>query len=107
MNHIARRTFARMPFRSLSTIPSAAFFSEEEIAPRVLSVIRSIRSCPDTVTLTAAYAADLGFDSLDRKDLAGKFSDEFRVPLSTEDADLILTSVGATIKFFASHPKAR
>jgi acyl carrier protein len=93
--------------RSFSSAPSAAFFSEKEIEPRVMSVIQSIRSCPDNVVLSAAYATDLGFDSMIRKELVGKFSDEFRVPLSAEDADGILTTVGATVKFFASHSKTR
>ena len=94
---------------------------------RVASVIFSVKGAPATpasiphaVSTSSAKAssdygsllsgkslgADLGFDSLLRKNLLMQLSGEFCEPISSEEADNLL-DFNSIVTYFASHPKAR
>jgi acyl carrier protein len=94
--------------RSFSVaIPKESYLNEGEVTARVINVITSIRSSPPCVHPNSYYVRDLNFDSMIRNELVGKLSNEFCVPISDDVADSITISVAGTIKYFASHPKAR
>ena len=90
----------------LSSVPVNGFLTEEVVNKRVLDVVKSIKSCPEQLNNDSLYVADLGFDSLIRKELYNKLSDEFCVNLAEKEKDSLI-SVETTTKYFSSHPKAR
>ncbi len=96
----------RLGYRMMSDIPKAAFLSTTEVSSRVINVIKTLKYAPNNISDTANYSKDLDFDSGIMSDLMNKLSKEFCVAI---DADTVkkMTSVDATTKYFASHPKAR
>ncbi len=93
---VARRGFSSVP---------ATFLAADEVTSRVLGVMKSIKSVPPTVAPESSFA-ELGFDSLIRKDFWMKLEDEFCVEISSKDATAF-KSAGDAASFIAKHPKAR
>lgn len=91
---------------SMSSVPTAAYLDVQEVTERVTNVVKSIRSAPPTVDAGAYFVADLGFDSLIRKELNEKLADEFCVTVPAKDSELFI-SVASAIQYFSTHPKAR
>ena len=81
------------------------FLAVDEVTPRVLDVMRSIKSVPPTVAPEHSFA-ELGFDSLIRKDFWMKLEDEFCVEISSKDANAFKSASDA-VSFITKHPKAR
>ena len=92
--------------RSFSTVPAAAYLPTAQVTERVINIVKTIRSAPRTVEVSHHFVADMGFDSLIRKELATKLEEEFCVALAAKDADSLL-SVKAAVDYFSAHPKAR
>ena len=92
--------------RSFSTVPAAAYLPTAQVTERVINIVKSIRSAPRAVEISHHFVADMGFDSLIRKELSTKLEEEFCVTLAAKDADSLL-SVKAAVDYFSAHPKAR
>lgn len=89
-----------------SSAPQGSFLTAADVTARVLNVVKTIRSVPPTVSADAKFA-ELGFDSMIRKELWTKFEDEFCVEVPPQDAERAFVSVADVSKYFSSHPKAR
>ena len=107
--HKSTQTFVRSSYscRALSSLPAQAYLKEDEVIDRVLKVVKTIRYCPPDVSVKSTYAKDLNFDMLLRKELAGKLSAEFCVPLAEKDTEKMLISVESTVQYLIKHSKAR
>lgn len=92
--------------RYLSTAFQGAFLQRTEVESRVLQVLKSMPSVPPTVSPTAVFASDLEFDSIHRKELVEKLSQEFCVVVPAEAGNGFV-SVQSAVDFFAKHPKAK
>lgn len=94
--------------RSLSTtaVNPAGNLPKPDVLCRVVSVVASFRNAPKTVPTNAFFAADLGFDSMLRAQLADKLEEEFRVALPSGQIDSF-PSIENVVEYYASHPKAR
>ena len=90
--------------RSLSSVPGS-FLATEDVSERVLNVLKSIKSVPPTVETGHSFA-ELGFDSLIKKDFWTKLEDEFCVEISEKDATSFKSGADASA-FISKHPKAR
>ena len=90
---------------NFSTVPSAAFLPVSEVTVRVLNVVRSIRSTPQSLSENDHFVSDLGLDSLVRKTLNMKLNEEFCITPAKGAATHL--SVQDAISFFSQHPKAR
>ena len=108
MMHCVRRSLARHSLirHSSTAVPKGCYLPAGEVTERVLNVVKTIRSVPPTLATDAKFA-DMGFDSMIRKELWTKFEDEFCVEVPPKDADTVFVSVAAVSKYFSSHPKAR
>ena len=92
--------------RSFSTVPAAAYLPTAQVTERIINIVKTVRSAPRTVEISHHFVADMGFDSLIRKELTTKLEEEFCVSLTAKDADSLL-SVKAAVDYFSAHPKAR
>eukprot|EP01041_Mallomonas_annulata_P005297 gene5297-10591_t len=92
------------PLRRFSTRPSATYLSAAEVKTRVLDILQSFPSSPKVIGDNAHFVADLGFDSLLRRDVTSKLESEFCVSLS-KGANIV--DVQSAIQYFSTHPKAR
>ena len=101
-----RTVFLSKVARSLSTATTnpAGNLPKPDVLCRVVSVVASFRNAPKSVPTDAYFAADLGFDSLLRAQLADKLEEEFRVALPQIDN---FPSVESVVEYYASHAKAR
>lgn len=91
--------------RNASTVPTSSFLPTSEVSHRVTNVVKSIRSS-ESIGLDDNFSVDLGFDSLERKQLVAALANEFRVGLPQSNAENLI-SVNAAVKYFSEHPKAR
>ena len=108
-NLIGLRNLNNVPasgLRSFSNVPATAYLSEDVVSKRVFEIVKSIKSCPEDVSVDSLFVSDLGFDSLLRKELYDKLSDEFCVNLLEKEKDTLI-SVSSSIRYFSTHPKAR
>lgn len=96
---ISRRALSSAP---APAFPESAFLTVANVQERVLTVVRSMKGVPANTDVNAALVADLGFDSLKRRELSTKLSKEFCV--SGEPA---FSTVACAVKFYSKHPKAR
>ena len=101
-----RRVISQQARRAASSSSAASFLAAADVTARVLSVVKTIRSVPPTVSADAKFA-ELGFDSMVRKELWTKFEDEFCVEVPPHDAERVFVSVAEVSKYFSAHPKAR
>ena len=94
--------------RPVLNVFPGAFLSRDTVTERVIDVVQCFKlSRPGTVDINTKFVADLGMDSLLRRDLNHELAREFCVPpLAQEVADSFV-SVKSVVDFFASHPKAR
>lgn len=81
------------------------FLPAEDVSERVLNVLKSIKSVPPTVDANQTFA-ELGFDSLLKKDFWTKLEDEFCVEIAEKDAAGFKSATDAST-FIGKHPKAR
>jgi acyl carrier protein len=86
--------------------PAGSFLPEELVSARVINVLRQIKACPEKVTLEQSFASDLHFDSMLRRELNNKLSDEFCIPLTSAETEKFVNGA-SVVKFFTKHPKAR
>lgn len=86
--------------------PAGSYLSADVVSSRVLDVMRSIKSCPHTVTLEQSFASDLQFDSMIRRELNNRLSDEFCIHLNSADSEKFVNG-NSVVGFFSKHPKAR
>lgn len=100
------KSFAIVAKMQFSSVPAAAFLPKAVVTERVIGVVKSIRSAPQEVDITNHFVADLGFDSMIRKELTMKLGEEFCVSIPAKDADSLLSVMG-TVEYFAAHPRAR
>jgi acyl carrier protein len=100
------KSFAMATKMQFSSVPAAAFLPKAVVTERVISVVKSIRSAPREVDIKNHFVADLGFDSMIRKELTTKLGEEFCVTIPAKDANSLL-SVMDSVEYFAAHPKAR
>ena len=91
--------------RCMSNFPAAALLPASEVAARVSCVFASMRSSTAGPAADAHLVADLGFDSMERKEVIAKLSAEFCLAIGEEEDNMLV--VNDFIKYFASHPKAR
>lgn len=92
----------------LSVDPTAppAPLDASEVTSRVLSVIRKFEKVdPAKVSETAAFARDLGLDSLDGVEVTMALEDEFGIEIPDADADKI-QSVADAINYIKGNSKA-
>mmetsp|Transcript_7451 Transcript_7451/g.7673 ORF Transcript_7451/g.7673 Transcript_7451/m.7673 type:complete len:102 (-) Transcript_7451:210-515(-) len=92
--------------RRFSSVPPQAFLPVSDIRSRVLETLQSIPSSSKAATENSHLVADLGFDSLLRKEFVMKLEAEFCVSIPATKATSIL-SIPDAIQFFSQHPKAR
>ena len=52
------------------------------------------------------FVVDLGFDSLERRQIINNVTDEFRIKINEKDSSSLL-SVSDVISYIVAHPKAR
>jgi acyl carrier protein len=103
------KSFAMATKMQFSSVPAAAFLPKAVVTERVISVVKSIRSAPSApreVDIKNHFVADLGFDSMIRKELTTKLGEEFCVTIPAKDSNSLL-SVMDSVEYFAAHPKAR
>jgi acyl carrier protein len=86
--------------------PAGSYLSSNEVSARVLEVLKSVKSCPADVTFEHNFASDLRFDSMIRKEIINKVSDQFCVPISAADSEKFVNG-GAIAQYISKHPKAR
>mmetsp|Transcript_30920 Transcript_30920/g.52291 ORF Transcript_30920/g.52291 Transcript_30920/m.52291 type:complete len:117 (+) Transcript_30920:53-403(+) len=89
-----------------SSVPPGAFLPVEEVTDRVLSVVKSMPLCPETVTPDMGFGSDLGFDSMIRKELNDKIATEFCLTIG-DDAKATFATPASVISFVSASPKAR
>jgi len=82
--------------------------SQNEVAERVLSVVKSFYKIDAATTVTAEshFTKDLGLDSLDAVEMVMAFEDEFCIEIPDANAEQIQTPNDA-IKYVLSHPQAK
>jgi acyl carrier protein len=103
MNKIVRSIFFA---RNFSTIPKDCYLDPKEVAIRVIDVVKTMRSAPEKIDSSLFFVKDLNFDSSQRKELYGKFAEEFCVPLEYKETESFL-SIDSVVKYFSNHSKAR
>lgn len=86
--------------------PAGSYLPKEVVSARVLNVLRTIKPVPENVTLEQNFASDLQFDSMLRRELNTKLSDEFCIHLTGADSDKFVNG-NSVVGFFSKHPKAR
>lgn len=91
--------------RSFSSAVPGTFLAAEDVSDRVMNVLKSIKSVPPTVEAGHSFA-ELGFDSLIKKDFWTKLEDEFCVEISEKEATGFKSATDASA-FISKHPKAR
>lgn len=89
-----------------SEAPAGSFLDANEVTRRVLSVVRSVKPCPENVTVEHNFAGDLQFDSMLRKGLNDSIAEEFCLHISDADREKFVSGA-AVIKYISKHPKAR
>jgi acyl carrier protein len=92
--------------RKFSTFPKEALLPEKVVFQRVVDTIKSVRPTSLSITELSAFAPDLGFDSLRKKELIQAFEHEFCVSFKPSVSDSFIT-VKDIVSHLASHPKAR
>lgn len=60
-----------------STVPAACYLPVSDVTARVMSIVRSTRAVPESMTDDAHFVADLQFDSLIRQNVNVLLMDEF------------------------------
>ncbi len=80
--------------------------TQDEVLSRINKVVIEIlKVTPEKVTRESRFKEDLGADSLDTVTLLMALEDEFKGPISDEDAAK-LTTVGAAADFIAARMTA-
>ena len=81
--------------------------TREEVLSRISKVvIEVLKVTPEKVVPESRFKEDLGADSLDTVTLLMALEDEFKGPISDEDAAK-LTTVGAATEFIAARMPAK
>lgn len=97
------------PFsRSLSSIeaPPGSFLPLDECTSRVMQALKTVPAMPQEATAGQLFAAELGFDSLMRRELVQKAAAEFCLEIPAADADKFFNGE-AIAAYVAASPKAR
>ncbi|RDX52053.1 acyl carrier protein [Lentinus brumalis] len=97
---------ARSRFAPCAAFSAAAGLSKEEITTRVLDVLKSFEKVDRSkLSPTAAFAEDLGLDSLDAVEVVMAVEEEFAIEIPDAEADEIKT-VSQAIDYIAKTPEA-
>ncbi len=99
------RTFSDKAAAS-SNIYAGAFLDAEVVHNRVIDAIKTIKYAPEKIDMNSRFVADMGFDSILRKNLITVLEDEFAVKVPAAQSDDFVT-VRNVVDYFSSHPKAR
>lgn len=89
-----------------SEAPAGSFLDTKEVTRRVLSVVRSVRPCPENVTVDQNFAGDLQFDSMLRKGLNDSIAEEFCLHIPDAEREKFVSGA-AVVNYISKHPKAR
>jgi len=87
--------------------PEFTFLAKDEVTDRVLTVIKKFdRVDPNKVIATSHFNTDLGLDSLDVVEIVMNLEDEFKITISDEEADSML-SVPRCVEYITKQPSAK
>jgi acyl carrier protein len=100
------RTAAKASAKAVCMAPESSFLTAEEVAVRVVAVIRAQKQAPLNVKPNAHFVVDMKFDSFKRADVLEDLEREFCVPILGDARGEIL-SVPAAVEYFSTNPKAR
>lgn len=89
-----------------SAAPAGSFLDSQEVTRRVLSVVRSVRPCPENVSIDHNFAGDLQFDSMLRKGLNDSIAEEFCLHIPDAEREKFVSGA-AVVNYISKHPKAR
>ncbi len=112
--------------RMFSSIPQSSYLPAADVKQRVINCVSSLQSSPSNIlehryyryilyklyfnvflpSVISHFVVDLGFDSLERKQIINNVTDEFRIKINEKDASSLL-SVSDVISYIVTHPKAR
>ncbi|KAL6775786.1 ACP1 [Auxenochlorella protothecoides x Auxenochlorella symbiontica] len=92
---------------SLRGFAAASYLDKDEVVKRVTDVIKNFdRVDGSKVTESAAFASDLGLDSLDSVELVMALEEEFAIEIPDQEADKI-TSVAEAVSYISANPMAK
>lgn len=104
--NVLKQSILKMSVRTMSSLPAGTFLPVSQVTERVLNVVRLIPSCPESLDTSSYFVKDLGFDSLQRRELNKLLGEEFCVKLDGKITNGFI-SVESAVDYFAAHPKAR
>jgi len=92
---------------ALRHFSAATFLSPEEVAERIVQVVKNFDKVdPAKVHASSKFADDLGLDSLDAVEVVMAIEDEFAIEIPDAEADKI-ASVEDAVEYISSHPMAK
>eukprot|EP01018_Ginkgo_biloba_P011181 Gb_21767 [translate_table: standard] len=93
--------------RWMSSESSGTFLDKNEVAERVVSVVKSFPKVdPSKVTPAVHFQKDLGLDSLDTVEIVMALEEEFGLEIPDKEADKI-DSCSLAIDYISAHPMAK